>query len=67
MYQSCIFVESINSNFAVDGNGILFVEMKREDGTGFMRKYDSPNKDYIISKDPGFPDLDMQISKKLNR
>ena len=59
-------VEEINRNFAVDGNGILFVEMEREDGTNFMRKYDSPNKDYIISKDPGFPDLDMQISKKLN-
>jgi len=62
-------VEEINGNFAVDGKGVLFVEMEREDGTHFMRKYDSSDKDYIISKDPGFQSRSIsekQTSKKWN-
>lgn len=48
-------VERFDCNFVVDGNGVLYVEMIRGDGSRFLRKYENSNTDYIISKDPGFP------------
>jgi S1-C subfamily serine protease len=48
-------VEGIEGNFVVDGNGVLYIEMEREDGSRFLRKYEKSNIDFIISKDPGFP------------
>ena len=48
-------VEGIEGNFVVDGNGVLYIEMVREDGSRFLRKYEKSNRDFIISKDPGFP------------